>query len=409
MSRFRIALAAAAMVSCAYAVEGWRTSVYELAAWNKVAQSGGTHVFSPVGFASLACMLGEGATPEVRAAIGEELGLLNEFSSSFAAVRESYERASESNAVSITMAPSLWMRRPRMMERNYVHLLQNEFGAEVGVLDGIRSLNTWTITRTNGRIADIVPRLPRTGDAIAVCGIAFDGAWTNPFRDSPNKMKFKCADGTEKDVDALSGDQPMLKLSYPRFDLAVVPLAGGDLQLMIVRPKDGENVDLVRAEALTTVAFDEVKASVRQLLHAEDGERGTARLTIPVIDLTSSFDVLPLLTDYKVPHSGFIRFGQDSRLSLATLKVAARLGPEGVSLTPGRSEANEEEKTAAYERAKKLGAQTAAMHLKAIEEAKKGSPWTKSLEPFDCMRPFLFTVWDPKSDTTVVCGEYTGI
>ncbi len=408
MSRFKIAIAAVAMASCALAVEGWRTSVFEPGAWNKAAKDGGTHVFSPVGFAALACMLGEGASVEVRAAISEELGLLNEFSSSFAFVRESYERASESNAVSVTIAPSLWMRRPRMMERSYVHLLQNEFGAEVGVLDGIKSLNTWTLTRTNGRIADIVPRLPRTGDAIAVCGISFDGAWTNPFRGGPVKMKFKCADGTEREIDTLMGDQPMLRLSYPKFEIAAIPLAGGDLQIILAMPKEGENIDLVRAGALTSVTFDEVKASIRQLLHAEDGERGTGVLTVPLIDITSTFDILPLLSDYKVPQSGFVRFGQDSRLSMATLKVAARLGAEGVSLTPGRAESEEEEKAEAYEKAKRLGAKTAAMHLKALEDAKKDSPWTKRLEPFECMRPFLFLVWDPKSDTAIICGEFTG-
>ena len=410
MSRVKIGLAAAfaAVAASSFAIEGWRTSVYEIGAWNKVATDSRTHVFSPVAFASLACLLGEGATTEVRADIAEALDLLNEFSASFATVRQAYERASESNSVSIAMAPSVWTRHPRSIDCKYVHILQNEFGAEAGVMDGIRSLNIWTETRTNGRIKDMVTRLPRSGDFIAVCGISFDGAWQNAFKDGEADKPFKLPDGTVSQVKSLCGDQPMLRLSYPRFDLAVVPLAGDEMQLMLFLPKEGEDMGAVRREALTSVAFDEVKASVRQLLHAEDGERGTSELTIPMIDLTSEFDVLPLFTDYKVPHTGFASLGQENRIGLAKLKVAVRLGASGVSLTPGRAEAEEEARLEAYERAKQLGAKTAAMHKKALEDAMKESPWAARLKPFTCDRPFFFMLWNPRSDTTVACGEFTG-
>ena len=397
MKRLLAAVPLAALLPLAApAIEGWRVSTFEIEAWRALAPvSGDTAVCSPVGLAAAVCSLGEAGNAELRAGMAERLRLMSEFSAAFANIHTAYEALGVSNRAVAVVAPSVWTAHTRSMDKDYVALLQNSYNGTAGVLVDTLSINAWTATMTDGLVPEMMASLPLNPDIHVCCAAACEAAWRRPFKVVEDKtLKFRPeGGGSARSAVFRRGDEDdVVRLDYENYSVAAVPLAADNLMLILVKPAEGRTLADLQDKYFTDDALDLVKTAINSN-YGEGLSKGRCTVTIPELSINSSADILKRIKALGAPSSGYTALGPEHKLTGATLKTALRLRGAHASLTPGESAVDELVRRAAED-------------AKERRRAKKGEDYPPDIAPFTCDTPFMFAIWERRSDTLVVCGHY---
>ncbi len=384
----------------ASAAEGMRPSAFEMSAWNVTMpfNTQSNAVFSPVGFGMTVAMLGEGIGGSGRAEMADTLGLISDFSVAFSDVIRSYADANISNRVAISIASSLWTTKRRSLSVDYINTLHRGFDAEAGLLSSVLPVNAWTEAKTDGRITNILPEMPRKAETIVMNAVAFEGAWKKPFNNERGRRtEFTREDGSKAEVKMLRTTCPLLRVEHQRYAAAKVEFAARGVSLVVVLPADGISLRELREKDMSGDGVEELKNQFR--VRSGDGvSYARSRFWIPAFNIRSDWDLNPALRASKVPQKGFDRMGEDT-FSIDMVKQCAyiKLTGRGFSLTPGMEPEPQDPR-----RGRGHGElATSAAADESEVEIGEGTP-------FVCDRPFLFFVWDVSTDTFVLAGQYTG-
>lgn len=401
MNRSHIVAAALSAALAAEAAVEWRPSALEIAAWNKTAPlaARSDSVFSPVGFGVTVAMLGEGIGGAARADMAESLGLISDFSVAFANVLKSYDGANVSNRVAISLASSLWTTRRRALGAEYILALQKNFGAEAGYLSAVLPVNIWTETKTDGRIANVLPEMPHKVDTLVVNAVAFEGAWKKPFERSKGKpTDFTLLDGRKVKVPIMRTTCPLVRVDRGRYVAAMADFAAKGMEFIAILPAKGVSFAELRGKDFADGGIDELKALLRERM-GEGVAYARTEFALPRFTIRSDWRIDAALRAAKVPQMGFDRMGEGT-FAVNDVRQSAyiSISGKGYSLTPGME-------PEIPETSRRRGRAELAKAADKDEDAALGG---KPGVPFVCDRPFLFFVWDMTTDTLILAGQFTG-
>ena len=393
----------AAMCPCVLFAEAWRPSEFEIKGWLQAVPSTNvsSSVFSPIGLAISMAMLGEGTGGAHRAEIAEALGLLGDFANTFSYLFASYEESSASNAVSVTIAPSLWSRNLRKMDIAYRHSLMRNFGAGTGALANVLPINAWTDVKTEGRIPEIISEISPRTDLILLNAIAFEGAWQTGFpADRTVPADFHPDGGATVKVPMMHGEATVTRFVTESFTAIRIPFAAKGFHMVYMLPAAGVRLDKLREQFGGKLSIDEFKATFRS--GSADGiKQLPLKLAIPKMVIRSSWNLVPPLSMFKVPVSGYPRIGEDFRIDQIIQAAYIAIAETGYSLTPGARPPEKQKK------------EVRRSIWRRADETRESSdsdaqPAVAATESFSLNRPFIFFVWDENTDTILLIGQFTG-
>ena len=345
--------------------EAWRPSDFEIRGWNAVMSETNVanSVFSPIGLAISVAMLGEGTGGTHRANIAESFGLLSDFGNAFSYVFKSYAAASASNAVSITVAPSLWSRQPNKLDLDYRHSLLRNFEAETGNLQHLLSINAWTEAKTDGRIPEIVSEIP-------------------PHTDN----------GTARKVPMMHGERLVTRVQSADYTAIRLPFAAPGISMLYLLPSEKTKIAAFRSRWGKDLSIDELKSLFRVGTGAEVSTL-SLKLAVPRMEIDSRWSLRPIISAFKVPVSGYARIGADFKIDAILQAAYVKVSETGYSLTPGVVPPPKQE---------------APMRpgWRGRREREEAPP--PATESFLLNRPFMFLVWDESTDTIILAGQFNG-
>ena len=374
----------------------WRPSSFEIKGWNSVVPASDPHntVFSPIGFAISVAMLGEGTGGTHRANISEALGLLSDFGTAFSYVFKSYANATASNQVSITLAPSIWSRKHRTLDIDYRHSLQRNFEAETGELVNALPINAWTEAKTDGRIVEMVNEISPRTEVMLLNAIAFEGAWKTGFDESRTAEEdFTCANGEKVKLAMMHGEASVIRVVDGGYTALRLPFSAPGVSMIYLLPAKDTSIAEFRNRLQNKISLDEIKT------HFRNGsgvivESGMVKLSIPRMQVSSRWDVLPALAKFNVPMSGYPRIGANFKINDVRQAAYIKINETGYSLTPGATPPPEPPEN----RRKR------ASKFNDDENMAPSAPKAS----FTLDRPFLYFVWDENSDTLLMAGQFMG-
>lgn len=378
-------------------VDSWRIEPFELDALNTAMEgTSGPAVTSPTALAAEICIMGMAGDTVLRAGMAENLKLMSTFDQAFASIRASYTALSASNQAVVAMAPSIWSAKPRAFQREFLHTIQDNFGAEAGVLVDPLALNAWTSTVTEGRIPEIIPQTPENAEITLVCGILAEAAWPHAM-ESEGPGAFRGEDGAERPEEFFRGKIEAMQFKRPGMTAYILPLAAPKLKFIAILPDEGAPLAEMRRVLLDVKALEELKASYR-IGFGRDVTVGEAALRFPKIDVTTRRDTLADLLRYGAPESGYQAFAaRTPKLTHAVMASSVRIDGRGQTLTPGISA-----KMALDEAEARKKETPAARRRREEAEAAKPPP----VFEIDLSRPFVFALWDVSSNTIPAIGEF---
>ena len=376
--------------------EAWRPSDFEIRGWNAVMSETNVanSVFSPIGLAISVAMLGEGTGGTHRANIAESFGLLSDFGNAFSYVFKSYAAASASNAVSITVAPSLWSRQPNKLDLDYRHSLLRNFEAETGNLANTLPINAWTEAKTDGRIPEIVSAIPPHTDILLLNAIAFEGAWEKGFDPAQTAQDdFRREDGTVRKVPMMHGERVVVRVQNADYTAIRLPFAAPGISMLYLLPPEKTEIAAFRSRWGKDLSIDELKSLFRVGAGA-DVSTLPLKLAVPRMEIGSRWNLLPVISTFKVPVSGYARIGADFKIDNILQAAYVKVSETGYSLTPGVRPPEPKEEGG-----------RAGLRNRRIREDDTPPPATES---FLLNRPFVFLVWDESTDTIILAGQFNG-
>ncbi len=366
-------------VSCVFAQSGPSLSTD---GWARIVTNDHCNsVFSPVALATCAAILGEATSGEHRAKIADALDLLTDFSEAFKPVIDFYNESSESNAVFVAMAPSLWLRPPVHSDKDYTRLLQNNFEAEVGRITSPVTVNAWTDAKTDGRIPNIIEHFSNKENAVLAMGIAFEGAWEKPFDAADTTEEtFYCTDKTTVQVPMMSAVHSLRLYNTPEFSSIRLPFAAKGISMLIMRPEEKTTLAQLRGMIKNDNLIPVVLHHLRSPLSI-GSEESVTKISVPIIEIRSKYDVKDTLSSFNVPTYGYAAISKQTEIDRVKLDVHFRISEKSKTLARKHS---------------------------ITDKTKKDSP-AKPGKSFICNRPFLYFVLDEKHGTVIIAGIYTGV
>jgi len=376
--------------------DGMNALPAEIRAWFRAvpADSQENLVFSPVGLMTSFSMLGHGTGGQARADISAALGISVDFGNSFNALFARYEEAARSNAVSITLAPSIWTRHWKKMDRDYIRDLQRDFQAETGTLESALPINAWTEAKTDGRIPEIVSDIPLSCEILLLNAVAFEGAWQTAFDPAETRdIRFQRDDGSTTDVKMMRGIQDVIEVSNACCRAISVPYAAEGFQMVYVLPHKGAPLAAFR-DAMHAFPIADLKSAFRTGM-GEGVRKVRLAVAVPRMELRSRWNLANLLASFNIPRRGYARIGTDFKVSDVMQSAWIRVTEKGYSLTPG-----------VFPPEKKRAARK-NRPLYAEDDDEEVAP-AKPVGAFACNRPFVWFVWDSRSDTILLAGRFTG-
>jgi serpin B len=152
-------------------------------------------------------------------------------------------------AVEIGIANSVWYRAGLRIEAPFEQAVRQAFDAEIGPIDpgspdAIALVNGWVSEKTNGRIDEIVKRLPPALVALLINAVYFKGEWTAQFDPADTRTApFTLEDGSTVSVPFMnSGRGEYDVLRNPLFTGLDLGYGGGPYRMTILVPAAGVSI-----------------------------------------------------------------------------------------------------------------------------------------------------------------------
>ncbi len=188
------------------------------------------------------------------------------------------------------------------LNEEYMDLLEEVFRTEANELDiladpdGSREfINQWAFDRTNGKIADLIPKDQDMTEVVLVLANAlyFNAAWEHPFDpEHTEKGEFETSDGTFVEVDMMCNVGGRLRLDYyapNHYSVIELPYTEDDVSMLIILP-DGNSLAYV--ESLMEDDFHETLDHIRSNMYSR-----TVNVKLPRFKIEDDYELAQPLTD----------------------------------------------------------------------------------------------------------------
>lgn len=210
---------------------------------------------SPLSISMALTMTYNGAKENTKAEMDKVLGYegMNDdkINNSYKILHSYLENIDEN--VKLNLSNSIWIREGQNINKEFININKDIFGAKVDNLDFSKSssvdkINNWIEKSTNNMIKDML-KGPIDGDVIMylINAIYFKGQWQEPFDINNNIIgKFTNSKGEKSEIDFMrkvAADDKTFYGEKDDFKAIKMPYDGGKVSMYAVLPKEGLNID----------------------------------------------------------------------------------------------------------------------------------------------------------------------
>jgi len=151
--------------------------------------------------------------------------------------------------VVLQIANSIWCEKNFTVYETFLHDCKNYFNAEVASLDfsspdAVQVINNWVSSKTNGKIEQILQRIP--GDAVMylINALYFKGVWTYQFDPSYTKeFNFITSQGNIVPCNMMSQKAVFAYKETDEAQIIDLPYGNRSFSMTIILPKEGIDID----------------------------------------------------------------------------------------------------------------------------------------------------------------------
>lgn len=190
----------------------------------------------------------------------------------------------------INIANSIWIDNKIDVKEQFKNTSERYYNAtirSVPLSSAAGEINGWCSKETNGKINNIIDRLPSTSQMAVVNAIWFKGQWVFPFTEkATSKQKFKKADGKTIDVDMMKGacfapyyEDDFVQATARKFE-------NFEYSMLFILPREGVSVE----------------AAIECIAHVcnsnfVNGKRYYFELEVPKFKIEFGADITPILKE----------------------------------------------------------------------------------------------------------------
>lgn len=228
--------------------------------YGKLAAAEGNLFYSPYSISTALTMTSAGARGNTATEMAKVLRLTlgeAELHPAFAEL-ESRVKASEREGIRLSTANALWPQKDYSFLPNYLALAGQAYGALVRPVDfrGAResarlTINSWVEKETGDKIRELIQPadLTELTRMVLVNAIYFKGKWAEQFKpEETREMDFQVTAEQTVQVPMMSRHLKCRHASYPDFDIAELPYAGGTLSMVVLLPKEIDGLWKIECE-----------------------------------------------------------------------------------------------------------------------------------------------------------------
>ncbi len=210
---------------------------------------------SPLSISMALTMTYNGAKENTKAEMNKVLGYEgmsdDKINNSYKILHSYLENIDEN--VKLNLSNSIWIREGQNINKEFININKDIFGAKVDNLDFSKSssvdkINNWIEKSTNNMIKDML-KGPIDGDVIMylINAIYFKGQWQEPFDTNNNIIgKFTNSKGEKSEIDFMrkvAADDKTFYGEKDDFKAIKMPYDSGKVSMYAVLPKEGLNID----------------------------------------------------------------------------------------------------------------------------------------------------------------------
>ncbi|WP_346869780.1 serpin family protein [Clostridium sp. UBA5119] len=342
---------------------------------------------SPLSISMALTMTYNGAKENTKAEMNKVLGYEgmsdDKINNSYKILHSYLENIDEN--IKLNVSNSIWIREGQNINKEFININKDIFGAKVDNLDFSKSssvdkINNWIEKSTNNMIKDML-KGPIDGDVIMylINAIYFKGQWQEPFDTNNNIIgEFTNSKGEKSEIDFMrkvAADDKTFYGEKNDFKVIKMPYDNGKVSMYAVLPKEGLNIDNF-INNLNMNKWNSIKKSIGKEQEAVnvsfpkfEMEYGTKELKGPLMDLGMKNI-----------------FGDRANLS----GIRENIYVSSV-LHQGKIEVNEK------------GSEAAAATIVEVRET--AMPIIDDPKEFIADRPFVFIIEDEESGTILFMGK----
>lgn len=357
-----------------------RHAVFETDVYNRIfpLECKDNVVFSPVA-AEVDCALAAEALDTIpRANVAEAMGVLVEFSGVYRPLLERYRNAT--NGFHFVNARAFCLPEMRAARADFRLHLQKEYGAEVMSLLPTKGVDCWFRAAMDGEMEDFALSSDQanSGKYLFFDLVSVRAEWLEPFpAGNVRNLPFTTPDGGKRTIPFMS-DVRVVDLWDDRdYTLMKLPLRD-DCWFYVLLPKQGLDLSATRQD----FSFMEIESLLTMTGPMPVGNhvRAPTVVVLPRLALRSRVDFMKALQEFRLPTSDLDRLCRG---------VAAQEYSQWISFCLFEN-----------------GRDEPPLESKPVERQVSISDSTRRMV---CNRPFLFFVYDGRTATIPVAGQFTGV
>ncbi len=342
---------------------------------------------SPLSISMALTMTYNGAKENTKAEMNKVLGYEgmsdDKINNSYKILHSYLENIDEN--VKLNLSNSIWIREGQNINKEFININKDIFGAKVDNLDFSKSssvdkINNWIEKSTNNMIKDML-KGPIDGDVIMylINAIYFKGQWQEPFDTNNNIIgKFTNSKGEKSEIDFMrkvAADDKTFYGEKDDFKAIKMPYDSGKVSMYAVLPKEGLNIDNF-INNLDMNKWNSIKESIGK-------EQEAVNVSFP------KFEIEYGAKELKEPLAALgMKDIFSDRANLSGIR-------EGICVSSvlhqGKIEVNEK------------GSEAAAATIVEVRET--AMPIINDPKEFIADRPFVFIIEDEESGTILFMGK----
>jgi serpin B len=197
--------------------------------------------------------------------------------------------------VEVRIANRLWGQTGYKFLPAYLELTKDRYGAELGEVDfahqsdaARRTINTWVVEQTQGKIKDLIPSgvLNNLTRLVLTNAIYFKGKWADQFRKEATKnLPFHISAAENINVPMMYQKHEFKYGAVDNLQIIELPYVGNQLSMFVLLPKDVDGLPSLE-EKLTQVNLEKWTSAVREQ---------EVDVYLPKFTLTSEFSLKDVL------------------------------------------------------------------------------------------------------------------
>ena len=213
----------------------------------------------------------------------------------------------------INIANSIWIDNKIDVKELFKNTSERYYNAavrSVPLSTAAGEISSWCSKETNGRINNIIDRLPSTSQMAIVNALWFKGQWLSSFmKEATSKQKFKKADGKTIDVDMMKGARFAPYYEDDFIQATARPFDNFEYSMLFILPREG----------ISTEAAIERIAQIYNSDFA-NGEKYYFDLEVPKFKIEFGADITPILKEMGIKRA-FTQKADFSGISNSELSI----------------------------------------------------------------------------------------